>query len=180
MKLNPHNTPAEPASEPAARSQELLVIDPRSGELLGNARNIEALGDETVADVRVAIKERIGELRKMLEAVDTDLARRLEIRGRRRMVAGDFEVSYQARRESVWDADELEDVVRGLLDSGVLAAGEVTGLITHETKVSRSQAQRLVDRLGGGERRAVEACRTWREAGRRSVDVVRSIELFKS
>ena len=161
----------------ASRSQTALVIHPVTGEVLGTGRTLEAVGDEDVAEVWIALKAREKELRDMRRIVETELARRCDIRGRPRVLMGNFEVTSKPRRESVWDAEEVERVVRELLDRGVLEARVVTDLIKHETTVSRSNAQSVVDRLSGEDRRALEACRTWQVRGH-GVEVVRSIELL--
>jgi hypothetical protein len=76
----------------------------------------------------------------------------------------------------VWDADELERTLRDLVDEGALSAGELTGVIRHETTVSRSEAKRLVGRLHGRAAAAVKACCTWRD-GRTRVRVTPVVQL---
>jgi hypothetical protein len=139
---------------------------------------LDGVPGEWLADAYVALREQTTRLRRMQAAIDAELRRRLDVRGRSRMLVGEFDVSVEARNESVWDADELERVVRELIDEGVVDAREVTELIKHETTVSRREAQRLVNRLAGRPQRLVKACCTWRKSPRASLDVVRSQPLI--
>lgn len=154
-----------------------LVVHPMTGECYP-VPGLDAVPGEWLADAWVALREQHSRLRKMQAAIDAELRRRLDVRGRSRMLLGEFDVAVEQRRESEWDADELERVVRTLIDEGVVDAREVTELIRHETTVSRREAQRLVDRLVGDAKRRVEACRSWRRSPRASLDVTRSQPLI--
>ena len=67
-------------------------------------------------------------------------------------------------------------MLRHLVETGQVQAGQVTEVIRHKTTVSRSEAGRLAKQLTGRARDAVEACRTWqRKPGR--IVVKRSVAL---
>lgn len=179
MSPDTHATGSNPVSVDASRSQGTLVIHPATGEVVGDRLGLERLGTEVIADVRVALAERVRELRAMLDVADAELVRRLQVAGRSTVTTGDYEVSLEARNESVWDAEALEDALHDLVERGVLQASEAVGVISREPTVSRSKANRLAKRLLGREREAIEQCRTWRQAGAKHIEVVRAINLFE-
>jgi len=153
-----------------------LVVHPATGEVVGA---LSSAPPETLADVWLALKERERELKDMRELVTRELAARLHTRGRAVWTVGEYEIRNVAGKRSAWDGDELERVLRQLIDEGVVTASEVGGLVEHQIKVDGRGMNRLVSRLVGNARRAVEACRTW-EKGRASFDVVRSVDLLAS
>jgi hypothetical protein len=93
--------------------------------------------------------------------VDDELRRRLEHDGRREAVVGGYQLSVRGGRQRVWDADELEGVVRDLVSSGVLDAGEIAELISREPKVNGRLAASILDRLSGAARDVFAACFAW-------------------
>jgi hypothetical protein len=159
------------------RARVPMVVHPHTGEVLGAARELERFGSDELADVFAAIDERMAALREMRTLLDHEIVRRLDERGRSKLVVGDYELSLEPKRESVWDADELDYTLRSLVDQGVIEASEAVGVINTTPTVSRSNAQRLAARLAGKDRDAVEACRSW-QMGRRTLRVVRSIPLI--
>lgn len=154
-----------------------LVLHPTSGEVLGKRAELASLPPETLADALLALDEQAKRLRETRKLLDGELSRRLDIRGRDKLAFGAFELHRTKRSERVWDGDELELVLRRLIDEGVVAAHEVIDVITHETTVSKAAAARLLDRLATRERRAVEACFHWKSTSGR-IEVVRSIPLL--
>ena len=74
--------------------------------------------------------------------------------------------SLDRQQISVWDADELEAALRDLVEAGEVQAGDVTEIIRHVTTVNGTEADRLVKRLTGLAKDAVERCRSWRAPGR--------------
>ena len=174
--------PPEPCPDPAERHtgaaaavedenhRHLLV--PGTGEVLSLDAPTDLLAD-AVQQIRES-QRGLAELRKLIEA---ELAARLSAHERSVLLAGEFEVRVSERNDAVWDADELEAVLRDLIDSGTVHAAEVVGVITHETKVSRSAAGRLAKRLRGAARQRVEACRHWQKRYG-PVEVVRSQPLI--
>lgn len=151
---------------------EVSVFDPRDGEFIDTS----TAPAERVADVLHAVREREAALKAARAELEAELRRRLEVRQRKTIVFGGFEVTLDGGRESVWDPDELERTLRDLVDEGALSAGELTGVIRHETTVSRSEAKRLVGRLHGRAAAAVKACCTWRD-GRTRVRVTPVVQL---
>lgn len=155
-------------------ADDVAVVHPSTGEVLDA---LDAQPPSALADALLALRERHSELRKMERALEDELRRRMATRGRALLVFGDFEVAVRAGRKSEWDADDLEATLRELLDQGTVQAGELTEVIRHPTVVSLSQAQRLVDRLSGDARAAVERCRRWVPSGSPKVEVARSVSL---
>jgi len=168
--------PSEAASAPGTPTAQ-LVVHPSTGEYLGDAHALEQAPPELLADAFAAIERRMSELREMRKLLDHELARRLDIKDRKRWTWGDYEVSLEGGRRREWDGDQLEQVVRDLVDAGVIGAGEVTDLIRHETNVSGTAGNKLRARLSGASLRAVDDCWTWQD-GRRRLEVVRSLPLI--
>jgi hypothetical protein len=154
---------------------EVVVANPRTGEALGA---LDTLPPAILAETLYEIRQQVRNLKRMETALADELARRVAIRERRVYVVGAFEVSAKQPMKSDWDGDELEGVLRDLLDRGVVHAGELTEVIRKTVTVSASAAQRLVDRLDGEAREAVERCRRWIPNGRARVEVERSAELL--
>jgi hypothetical protein len=150
--------------------ETLVVFHPRTGELI-DPRDAPT---ETLAEALLLLRDRARDLRRMTTLLDGELRERMaEQHPGRIWCIGDYEL--RRRNEAVWDAEELEGVVRDLLDRGELMQHDVTGIFRHEITISRSAAGRLLDRLHGPARDAVQACRTWRVRG---VDVARSVPLL--
>jgi hypothetical protein len=144
-------------------SHELVVMHPATGELMDDLTRYDA-GE--LAEAFVLIRDRKAELEHARKALDAELQRRIVERGRKPgsvWITGDYELKLGNARE--WDADELEGVLRELVDEGVLAPRDVLGVIKHEAKVNGTNAARLLDRLEGDALRAVKACFTWRVKG---------------
>jgi hypothetical protein len=146
------------------------VVHPATGEVLdvlgGGGDQLAEWHDQLAAIKRAADAA--------LHLVDGELRKRM---GERTLwPTGTWEVGIEGANESVWDADELEVVLRHLVETGAVQAGAVTEVIRHQTVVSRSEAGRLAKQLTGRARDAVEACRTWqRKPGR--IVVKRSVAL---
>ena len=147
-----------PVAHPA--TGEVLDVHGATGDQLAEwhqqMRMLKAAADETLKDIDAELRQRMGE--------------------RTLWPAGEWEISVEGANKSVWDGDELEPVLRELVETGVVQAGDVTEVIRHETTVSAREAGRLVKQLTGRARDAVEACRTWeRQRGR--LVVKRSVQL---
>lgn len=150
-----------------------LVVHPATGELMDDLSRYDP---DTLADALTLIKERKGELDRARRALDDELRRRIIERGGspgRVWITGEYELKLANGRE--WDADELEGVLRALVDDGVLDVHDVLGVIRHEAKVNGTAAARLLDRLDGEALAAVRACHTWRVKG---LSVERSLPLI--
>ena len=155
-------------------ADDVAVVHPGTGEVLDA---LDAQPPAVLADALFELRQRHSELRQMEHALEDELRRRMATRGRSLLVFGEFEVGVRAGRKSEWDADDLEATLRELLEQGVVQAGELTEVIRHPTIVSLSQAQRLVERLSGDARIAVERCRRWVPSGNPKVEVARSVQL---
>lgn len=147
-------------------------------QFLTDLRNQPSERIAEAADLIAQEQERLSEMAARLEA---ELRVRLAERGRRQMQAGEWQVRIEGGngRETVWDADELEDKMRILVDSGVLRASECVGVIKREPVVSREAAKALAARLDGQARALIESCYEWRKKkGRGKLNVVRLVPLI--
>lgn len=144
------------------------VVHLRTGELITDPTLHDA---DELAEASLLLRERERMYREMRYVIDAELGTRLSRRRHPRQVwaTGQFEV--KSANESVWDADELEGVLADLIERGELASRDVEGVLKREVVVSRSTANRLLDRLEGPAHEAIERCRSWRQTG---VKVVRS------
>jgi hypothetical protein len=159
---------------PAPAEQPVIVLG-SLGELL---ERLEQLSPGTLAEIHVAITEQQASLKDAKAQVDDELRRRLEFAGRKLDIYGEYEVALESTRESVWDPDDTEAALRQLVDDGVLHAGELTGVIHHEIRVSRTQINKVLGRLSGSPKMALERCRVWRDKGQPRVRVTRSVALI--
>jgi hypothetical protein len=152
------------------------LVHPATGELLDSLDQQPA---EILAEWTLQADELQARLKTFREDLDVELRRRLELIDRAAHVYGDYEVSLKrSPREAVWDGDELEAELRRLVDDGTLRARELTGVITHETVVHRSEANKILGQLSGPAKAAIERCRIWRNKGRAKIEVVRSVSLI--
>ena len=153
---------------------DVVVAHPVTGELI---EQLDAQPGAVLADALFQLRERRLAMRQMESALEAELRRRVAIRDRAVFVFGDYEVSAKSSARREWDGDELEGVLRDLLDAGTLHAGELTEVIHHETSVSGKEAAKLLGRLTGDALKAVERCFRWRQGPAR-VEVERSVELI--
>lgn len=149
-------------------ADEIVVADPDSGEVL---EKLETLPPATLADVLYRVRRQHSTLRKMERLLEEELLTRVELRERALVVFDRYEVSAKAKNESEWDVVELEATLQELRERGVIQAREVTEVIRHEWSVNRREAQRLLTRLSGDAKRAVERCFHWRQIGPTHVQV---------
>lgn len=184
MRPNTRATATDGASVPGttleradqrSAARAASVVHPGTGELLPP---LESCADDTLADALYALQDYEARAREWRKRIEAELRDRLLREQRAIMVAGGYEVRLKTRNESVWDADELETVVRDLIDRRIVDAAEVTDLIKHETTVSRTQANRLLDRLSGPAHAAVKRCRTWRKTSSSTLEVTPSVPLL--
>lgn len=168
-------TPEVPGQhrDPAPRAE---IVHPATGELL---EPLDQQPAERLAAWTAQTDDLADRLKLFREDLDRELRRRLQLQERNAATFGDWEVAIEKPpREAVWDGDTLEGELRRLVDDGVVRAGELTGVITHETVVHKSEANKVIARLSGAARTAVEQCRTWRDKGKPKVKVVRSLPLI--
>ena len=147
-----------PVAHPA--TGEVLDVHGATGDQLAEwhqqMRMLKAAADETLKDIDAELRQRMDD--------------------RTLWAAGAWEVSIESANRSVWDWEELEAVLRDLVEAGAVQAGHVTEVIHHETTGSAREADRLSKQLTGTAHDAVEACRAWeRQRGR--IVVKRSVQL---
>ena len=152
---------------------DLAPVDLETGELL---ERLDEQPAETLAKALALVIEREAEAKRWHEALEAELRNRLKIRQTRLAVFGEWEVEASVSRESVWDRDELEGVMRELVDGGVIQAKDATGIIYRETSGHRAAAKRLASILTGDAKAAVEATCTWKDKPGK-LTVVRSVQL---
>lgn len=146
--------------------------------LMQIVRDIDLKPDELLANAVDLIRQSVAEEKKILELVEDEIRRRMELKDRKLAVWGDYEIALESSNESVWNAEELETTLQDLVDDGILRAGELTEIIDRTPTVRRREADRVAKRLSGQPRAAVEACRVWRvKGGRARVRVTKSVEL---
>jgi hypothetical protein len=152
------------------------VVHPATGEILDP---LAIQSPEKLAEMLISVRELQDKLKRFGAVVEDELRGRMETRGRNAWIIGDYGLEIEVRNETVWDGDELEGVLRELVDEGVVNAGELTEVIRHKTEVSRTEANRLVGRLASPARDAVERCRRWERVSRGRVKVVRQVPLIQ-
>ena len=140
----------------------------QSGEL---AIDLEASTDE-LAPVALALAELERELRALRAQVETELLERMRRNDQRvAHLPSGHTLQLRTGRRRVWDPDELETVVRDLVDRGTVNPGAWTGLVRRETKVDGTLALRLLGQLDGTARRELEECFQWQD-GRPSLKII--------
>jgi hypothetical protein len=153
----------------------VLVVHPGTGELLDS---LDAQPPEVLADALYVLRQRHSDLRKAERALEDELRRRVGNRDRTVFLFGSYEVTAKPEFRRQWDGDELEAVLRELLDRGTLQAAELTEVIRHETVVSGSEAMRLLSRLTGESKQAVQDCFEWVQKGPSRVTVAPSVSFL--
>ena len=154
----------------------LAVVDPRDGTVLDDLQD-QSTG--LLAHVALELKRREQHLHAMRVLVEAELTTRVHDAGRKVVLVDDLELKIEGGRGRVWDGDELELALRDLVDRGTLRAGELTGLITHETKVNGKGMQRLLGLLHGPARAQVETCFTWESKGQPRLVITPSVQLVE-
>jgi hypothetical protein len=155
---------------------DLAVVHPDTGERIDN---LDAQPPEKLAELYLVVDARLTALKEAKQLLTRQLRRRVDIKtgGMNRVaVFGDFEVQDHPAMRREWDADELEGVLRDLIDQGVIHAGEVTDVIRHKTEVTGTVAASLERRLVGSALEALKGCRKWvKKPG--VLQVARSVQL---
>lgn len=162
------STPATPDTPDAIDFAGDLIFDPRTGEILGE------LADEAtdrLADLVLELRARETQLAEMRKQIEAELRDRLKQQGRRVATVGDYELETKTSRKRVWDGDELEGALRHLVDEGVLQVGDLTGLVTRETKVDGTKAAKLLGQLQGAAKHMIEQCFHWEDSGQPKLTV---------
>jgi len=170
---------ARAAGKDAERSRELVVqsaeesrmpvvIDPQTGEVFDTPADLPT---DRLAELAYRLRAAEADRKLWRRAIDDELRARLERDGRREAVVGDYALSVTTGRSRVWSADELETAVRDLIDTGVLHAGEITGLIRRETKVDGRIAAQLLDQLSGAPHDLIASCFAWEQSRTPSLKV---------
>jgi len=139
-----------------------VVADPVTGEVFTGPGDIPS---DRLAELAYRLRQAETERRLWRRAVEEELRARLEADGRREAVVGDYHLAVTSGKRREWDADELEGAVQGLIDAGVLQAGEVAELLTREVKVNGTLARQLLERLTGASHDVLASCFTWVQRG---------------
>jgi hypothetical protein len=154
---------------------DVEAANPATGEVL------ERLGEqpgEKLCEALDAVRARADECKRWDAALATELRRRLRESDRRTATFGDWEVEVPRGRESEWDAEQLREVVEGLMADGTVQLSDVADVIVQPPpQVARAEATRLASRLTGQAHDAVVACREWKDKPGR-LTVTRSVQLF--
>jgi hypothetical protein len=157
----PQPSPEAPAPAPPSIGADDALVDPRSGEVI----DLTSAPPEQLIDVVLECRRREGLMQTWRRGCENELRRRLG--DRKLAVFGDHEVRVDSGRGKEWDGVMLRDVILDLIDRSVLAAGEIPeGLVTTQVKVDGNAANRLLDRLQGGDREVVAECFRWVQKGR--------------
>jgi hypothetical protein len=152
---------------------DLQAVNPETGELL---EHLDQQPPEALAEVLDNIHARQARLKIWSDALEGELRRRLKIIGRNLEVFGEWEVESRPTRSREWDADELEGVLRRLVDEGAVKAGEVADVIVRKPSVAGKQALALRSRLSGEAQAAVDGTFAWKEKPG-PVTVAKSVQL---
>src|SRR5215471_2717013 len=153
----------------------VAIVHPGTGELI---ENLKVIGTEPLADLMLAVRDKLAALKEIEHLASDEIRHRMKFHDRAVWVVGNYGIECKPINRSVWDWDELDGVLRQLVDDGVLHAGECTGVIRKEIKGSAREADRLAKRLDGKPRRMVEGCRVWEQKPGR-VEVVRQVQLLE-
>jgi hypothetical protein len=156
-------------------THDVAVYDPRDGTVL------ETLTDEPtglLAHVALELKHREQRFKDMRVLVEAELVTRVQDANRKVVLIDGLELKIESGRGRVWDGNDLEHACRQLVDDGTVSAGELTGLITHETKVDGKAAQRLLGLLHGPALSLVEGCFRWEQRGRPRLTITPSLALI--
>ena len=152
---------------------DIEAVNPGTGEIL---EHLDQQPPEALADTLDAIRAYQADLKRWSSAIESELRRRLKTLGRTLTVFGEWEVEAGIGHESVWDVEEFETVLTELAAQGVIKPGETTEVIKRETTVRSGEANKLIRRLSGEPKAALEATRTLREKPK-PMTVARSVEL---
>ena len=110
---------------------DVEVVHPVTGEKLDH---LDTRPPETVAEVVDALRKHIAVAKAMLLLAERELRHRVDVKTggfNRVAIFGEWEVQDHPARRREWDPDDLEAVLRELVDDGVVTAGEVTEVALH-------------------------------------------------
>ena len=134
---------------------------------------------DVLAQLLQSVRDRRKVLGDMEKALTHEITGRMKTAHRSVLTAGTLELRLEHRNESQWDVDELETVLRELIDEGVIEARDAVGVIKHEVTVSRSNANRFLGLLLGSARQRVEACRHWQKSATARLEVTTAVQLIE-
>ena len=155
-------------------STEIIPVRPSTGEVI----DVNNAATDQLAAARLELEAREKAFKQMRAIVDGELRRRMNAAERRMVVAGDYEVRVVDSRTRDWDGDDLEAVLRLLLEQGRLGPQEVLGIISHPAAVNGTKARELLLRTSGNVRAQLEACFDWK-TGRERIEVIESRPLIE-
>lgn len=155
---------------------DLMVVDPRDGTIL---ENLHDAPPGQLTEVAVELKRREQHFRAMRALVETELVGRVQAHSRNTVHIAGYELRVEGGRQRVWDPEDLEECLRELVDDGVVHAGELTGLITHQAKVNGTQAAKLLGSLNGQARGLLERCFQWEQKSKPRLTITPSLPLIE-
>ena len=153
---------------------EVEAANPITGEVL---EHLDQQPPEKLAETLADIYRRQEQFKTWEAAIAGELRQRLKLRKSKLVVFGDWEVQMAVTRSAEWDVAELEVVLQGLVDEGVIRAADAAGIIARDPVVSKSKAGQLASRLTGDAQERVTALRTWKEKPGK-LTVARSVDLL--
>jgi hypothetical protein len=168
--------PENGVAEQRRPDPDTVVVHPNTAEVLDH---LDQQPPEVLAECLHAVTARQATLKASADALDAELRRRLQIRGRNVATFGDWTVALEQGREAVWEGEQAEEILRELVDEGVLRAGELTDVISHETVIHRSAMNRVLARLTDTYRGKLEAARYWQSRGRGRLRVTATAQLIE-
>ena len=153
----------------------LSVVNLATGEQL---ECLDQQPAETLAEALDAVRRHQTQAKEWAAALEGELRKRLQVRGRKRDIAGGWELQIEESGGYEWDADDAEDTLRRFVEAGVLRAGELTGVVTHETVVHKREMNVVLGRLADAEQAELKQYRRWVPRGVPRVRVTRSVPLL--
>ena len=147
------------------------VIDPRNGEV----HLVADTPHEQLADILLALRWRLDQLKQWEQIVNDELVRRHGAR-RAAQPVGAYEVDVKTSRGRDWDVTALDYVLKHLVDMGLLGAHEIEGIVILEKRVDGKKAVALLNDLDGEALQMVRDCFVWKK-GRAKVEVTPSAVL---
>lgn len=150
-----------------------IVVNVATGEVW---EQLDKVAPEELAQALEELHERQAQFKHWQSEIEAELRRRLRAVDRKLAVFGPYEVAMTTPRKSEWDAELLEIEIASLVAQGVLKAAEVTEVIDRTPTVRAGEAAKLVNRLSGDPKRALESARTWKDQTGK-LTVVRSVQL---
>jgi hypothetical protein len=102
-----------------------VIVVPKTGEVL----DITGATTTSLAAVIEAINEAEKDLKSDRRQIGDELARRLDIEGRRSVMLDDFRIEVSPPTEKTWDVDELRATLAELVEEGTISDGKAKACV---------------------------------------------------